>query len=79
MLNKNKNTCSKCGNKHFPPTGKKCTVWLEATEEEGNTSANYKGSSTVPGEPMTTRNSFVKKRVQMHSEAVVKTYTQKQY
>ena len=34
MPNKNKNKCSKCGNKHYPPTGKKCTVWLEADQDE---------------------------------------------
>ena len=56
----NKNKCSKCGNKHYPPTGKKCAVWLEAVEEEENTSASHKGSSTVPSEPMTTGNSFKK-------------------
>ena len=59
MPNKNKNKCSKCGNKHYPHIGKKRTVWLEAVEEE-NVSASYKGSSTVPSEPMTTGNSFKK-------------------
>ena len=61
MPSKNKNRCSKCGDKHYPPTGKKCTLWQETVKDNVTTvNKSHKGSSTVPDITMGPGNSFNK-------------------
>ena len=63
MPNKNKNKCSKCGNKHYPPTGKKCMVWQEAEQStEVEESTSDMGSTTVPSNSMAKQNSYAKQK-----------------
>ena len=59
----NKNKCSKCGNKHYPPTGKKCMVWQEAEQStEVEESTSDMGSTTVPSNSTVKQNSYVKQK-----------------
>ena len=63
MPNKNKNKCSKCGNKHYPPTGKKCMLWQVAEQSaEMEESTSDMGSTTVPSDSMVKQNSYVKQK-----------------
>ena len=71
---KNKNKCTKCGDKHYPPTGKKCVLYIGTNQDSedndilgsstvpvGTSGSRSKvGSSTVPVGPSGSGNSFVK-------------------
>ena len=43
---KNKNKCTKCGDKHYPPTGKKCVLYVATNQDSEDN--DILGSSTVP-------------------------------
>ena len=43
--NKNKNYCSKCHSKHYPPTGKKCQVMMDNITNDPSTSVHPVNSS----------------------------------
>ena len=44
--NKNKNYCSKCHTKHYPPTGKKCQSTMDKSSEDSSTSRSHVTASS---------------------------------
>ena len=44
--NKNKNYCSKCHSKHYPPTGKKCQADMDKSNKEPSVSMNHMTASS---------------------------------
>ena len=42
-----KNKCSKCGHKHFPPTGKKCRMGIDNSARESDSDMNLQELSNM--------------------------------
>ena len=54
-MGKNKSYCSKCEDRHYPPTGKKCQQKCSSDSDEGNSIAQTKkvDRQSKPGNPRT--------------------------